>query len=349
MYLLYPPTQWLVVDDFHPVALATPLLLGAIWFLDEERLLAFAVCAGAACLTKEQIGLVVAMLGLWFAVAHGRRVAGGTIVAAGTAMAVLATAVVVPHFAPGEGSPFEGRYATVGGSPAGILRGAFEHPVRLVEALTEHRDLAYLLDLVAPLGGLSLLSPLLAASALPEIGLNLLSDTRTQTSIHFHYTAGAIPGLIAAAVLGASKVRRRWPGAGPQLAAGLIAVVLGAGALLGPLPIWARVPFGSTLAADDHVVTDHDRAAARALRAIPAGVPVSATNTLGAHLSERRRIFSFPVIREARWIALDLTRPSYLDNGPGTGFPAAYERLQRDDRWRVVRSDDGIVVLHRKV
>ena len=52
VYLLYPPTQWLVVDDFHPVALATPLLLGAIWFLDENRLLPFALCAGAACLTQ---------------------------------------------------------------------------------------------------------------------------------------------------------------------------------------------------------------------------------------------------------------------------------------------------------
>ena len=76
VYLLYPPTQWLVVDDFHPVALATPLLLGAIWFLDEDRLLPFALCAGAACLTKEQIGLVVAMLGIWHAFAHGRRRAG---------------------------------------------------------------------------------------------------------------------------------------------------------------------------------------------------------------------------------------------------------------------------------
>src|SRR5262245_37013586 len=26
-YLLHPATQWLVLDDFHPVALATPLLL----------------------------------------------------------------------------------------------------------------------------------------------------------------------------------------------------------------------------------------------------------------------------------------------------------------------------------
>ncbi len=347
VYLLYPPTQWLVVDDFHPVAFATPLLLAAIWFLDEKRLLPFAVCAGAACLTKEQIGFVVAMLGVWYAVAHGRRVAGAVILASGTAVAALAIAVIVPLYAPGGGSPFEGRYEAVGGSPGGIIRGAFQHPLRLLEALTEHRDLAYLLDLLAPLAGLSLLSPLLAASALPEIAINLLSGTRTQTSIHFHYTAGAIPGLVAAAVLGAAKVERRWPGASPTLGKVLVAVVLVAGVILGPLPIWAHVPFGSTLATADHVVTSHDRAAARVLRVIPAGVPVSATNTLGAHLSERERVFSFPVIREAHWVALDLTRPSHLDNGPGTRFPAAYARFRRSGQWVVVREEDGVVVFTR--
>ena len=108
VYLLYPPTQWLVVDDFHPVALATPLLLGAIWFLDEDRLLPFALCAGAACLTKEQVGLVVAMLGIWHAFAHGRRRAGLVIFAAGAIVAVIATAVIIPHYAPGGGSPFAG-------------------------------------------------------------------------------------------------------------------------------------------------------------------------------------------------------------------------------------------------
>ena len=349
VYLLYPPTQWLVVDDFHPVAFATPLLLAAIWFLDEDRLLPFAICAGGACLTKEQIGLVVAMLGLWYAIAHGRRRAGAVIFGVGTVIAVIATAVIVPAFAPGGGSPFEGRYSAVGGSPGGIVRGAFEHPVRLVQALTEHRDLAYLIDLLVPLGGLSLLSPLLAASALPEIALNLLSDTPTQTSIHFHYTAGAIPGLVAAAVLGASRVKRRWPGSSTSLGAALVLLVLGWGVVLGPLPIWAHVPFGSTLAADDHIVTAHDRTAARVLRAIPPDVPVSATNTLGAHLSARRRIFSFPVLREATWIALDLTRPSYRDSATGKGFARAYAGLERSGEWTVVRREDGVVVLRKKV
>ena len=347
VYLLYPPTQWLVVDDFHPVALATPLLLGAIWFLDGDRLLPFALCAAAACLTKEQVGLVVAMLGLWYAVAHGRRTAGALIVASGTAIAVLATAVIVPHYAPGGRSPFEGRYAAVGGSPTGILQSAFEHPLRLLEAATEHRDLSYLVDLLAPLGGLSLLAPLLAASALPEIALNLLAGTRTQTSIHFHYTAAAIPGLVAAAVLGAARVQRRWPAAVPTLGKGLVLLVLAAGVVLGPLPMWSHVPFGSTLAAQDHIVTAHDRAAARVLRAVPPGVAVSATNTLGAHLSERHRIFSFPVIREANWVAIDLMRPSYLDNNRGKGFPAAYARFRRSGNWIVVRVEDGVIVWRR--
>src|SRR5439155_208929 len=38
-YLLYPATQWLVLNEFHPVALACPLLLSAFWYLDEDRLL----------------------------------------------------------------------------------------------------------------------------------------------------------------------------------------------------------------------------------------------------------------------------------------------------------------------
>lgn len=347
VYLLYPPTQWLVVDDFHPVAFATPLLLAAIWFLDENRLLPFAIAAGAACLTKEQVGLVVAMLGVWHGFAHGRRRAGAVIAVAGVLVAVAAAAVIVPRYAPGGGSPFEGRYAAVGGTPAGIAGTAASHPLRLLEASAQNRDLSYLLDLLWPLGGLPLLAPLVTASALPELMLNVLSGARTQTSIHFHYTAGAIPGLVAGAILGAGRLRRRWPRSTPAVGRGLVLLALGAGAILGPLPVWAEVPGGSKLATRDHIVTPHDHAAARVLRAVPPQAAVSATNTLGAHLSERRRIFSFPVIREARWVAVDLTRPSYLDAAGGERFAAAYAVLRRDARWKVVRREDGVVVLRK--
>ena len=129
VYLLYPPTQWLVVDDFHPVALATPLLLGAIWFLDEDRLLPFALCAGAACLTKEQIGLVVAMLGLWHArraraPAGGSRDRGRRDRWSRSSRRRSSSRTTRPA----EARRSQGRYAAVGGSPAGIVETAVRPP-----------------------------------------------------------------------------------------------------------------------------------------------------------------------------------------------------------------------------
>jgi len=52
-YLLLPAVEWLTLNEFHPVALACPLLLWAFWFLDEDRLVAFAVTALLAATTKE--------------------------------------------------------------------------------------------------------------------------------------------------------------------------------------------------------------------------------------------------------------------------------------------------------
>ena len=348
-YLLYAPTQWLALDDFHAVALATPLLLLGLWYLDEDRLLPFAVVATLACLTKEQIPLVVAAFGVWYALARGRRRAGAAICAAGLVVGALAIVVVVPHFAPGGSSPFAGRYAEAGGTPGGILQTAFTDPARVLGELVESRDLHYLFELLVGLGGLSLLAPLALVTAVPELAANLLSSTRTQTSIHFHYTAGAIPGLMLAAILGAASISRRRPAVKAWLPTALVVVALGANLLLAPIPAWRHVPFGETLTAEQTEVTSHAGAAARAVARIPKDAAVSATNGLGAHLSERQRIFSFPVLREARWIAVDERKPSYRDRASA---PAANRRavraLRSDPRWELVFEEDGVLVFRRR-
>jgi len=347
-YLLHPATQWLVLDDFHPVALATPLLLWGFWFLDAGRLLPFALVAGAACLTKEQIGLVVAAMGLWYALRPGCRRAGIAIAVAGAAVSIVAIALVVPHFAPGGGSPFAGLYASVGGSPSGMVETLVTDPGAIVSAATSGRDLGYLAKLIVPLLGLPLLAPLTALTAAPELALNLLSDTRTQTSIHFHYTAGALPGLFAAAVLGAARLRRWVPWTARPEGRAIVVSTLVAGVLLGPLPVWRHVPFGSELATREHIVGHHAGVAERALRVVPPQAPVSATNTMGAHLSERRRVFSFPVLGEADWVVVDRQRPSYRDQADApVEFESALARLRSSGRFTVVFDEDGILVLRR--
>src|SRR5262245_48579630 len=61
-YLAYPWTAWAAVDVFHPVSLVLPLLLYAVWFLDGDRLLPFAVCAVLAAASGELIGVTIAAL-----------------------------------------------------------------------------------------------------------------------------------------------------------------------------------------------------------------------------------------------------------------------------------------------
>ena len=349
VYLLYPPTQWLVLDDIHPVAFATPLLLAAWDFLDEGRLLPFALAAGAACLTKEHVGLVVAMMGVWYALARGERRAGAVIAVLAAGIAVVAIAVVVPHFAPGGGSPFADRYSEVGGTPSGILDTAVHDPDTIVANATERRDVDYVVALLAPLAGMPLLAPLALIVALPELATNVLSKTATQTSIHFHYTAGTIATLMAATVFGVARAQS-WIGRRAELVPrALVLVALVAGVLEGPNPLWSHIPFGEDLAANDHIVTAHDRVAARALELVPADAAVSASNTLGAHLSARSRIYSFPLVEGADWVAVDSTRLSYLDAVDG-GWRAklALRRLQADSRWTPVFNEDGILVLRRR-
>src|SRR5207244_8217405 len=81
-YLAFPATQWnafTASGGFHAVSFAMPLLLYAIWFLDEDRLLPFAIVGLLAATTKEQMPLVVGCLGIWYAVSKRRPFVGAGI------------------------------------------------------------------------------------------------------------------------------------------------------------------------------------------------------------------------------------------------------------------------------
>jgi uncharacterized membrane protein len=336
----------MTLSEFHPVALATPLLLYALWYLDEDRLAPFAVFALLAVLTKEHVALVVAGLGVWYALSRRRVVPGAAIAAAGVAWAAVAVLVVIPHFHEG-GSSFYARYSEVGGSPEGILSTAAEDPGRLLSQVFAGRSFGFVLRLVAPLALLPLASPLVLVAAAPELGIDVLSATPTQTSIHYHYAAAAIPPLVAAAVFGVARVARRRPRWAEALAAAAVGAALVSNYVLGPIPIWRYLPGGEELGTRSMVVNDHDRLAARALEVIPDDAVVSATNSLGAHLSERRRVLSFPFVQDAEWVAIDRTQPGYADRIAPFATAVQTAWLRSDTSWTTVFDRDGIVILRR--
>lgn len=346
-FLLLPPLQWMTLSEFHPVALATTFLLFAFWYLDEERLLPFLLFAVAAALSKEHVALALAGFGFYHAVSRKRLSPGAGIAAAGVAVSALAVGLVIPHFSPEGQSSFYGRYAAIGGSPSGVAETVVSDPGTLVAELADGRGLAYLLHLLLPLAALPVLAPLVLLAAVPELLLNLLSSAPTQTSIHFQYSATVLASFAAAAVIGAARLSKRSWIRPSRLAAVAVACSLGANYLLGPIPIWQAFPFGQALGTSSHRVNDHDRTSARAVELIPAGAVVSASNSLGAHLSERRRLLSFPVLDDAQWVAVDETRPGNRDRIEPLPYAGAIARLRRDPHWRLVFEQDAVLVFRR--
>ncbi len=345
-YLLYPATEWLTLNEFHPVAFACPLLLYAFWYLDEDRLLPFAAFALAAMASKEEIGLVVAGFGVWYLVSRRRWRMGAGIVAAGVAASAVAVEVVVPHFS-GSASAFYSRYSEVGGTPGGILRTLFTHPLRVLGNAFSKSDLDYLGHLLVPLGFLWVLSPVLLLAALPEAALNVLSKNPYQASVHFHYTAGLIPPLVIASVLGGARLARRSPGVKPLIGPAVLVLAVLSNFWLGAIPVWASLPGGNNFQQNATRITAHDRITARAVALVPDGAVVSATNSLGAHLSARRRILSFPRLDDATWVAVDETNGSYLDSTGPLPMETDIADLRRDPGWRLVFEQDGVLVFRR--
>ena len=295
-------------SDFHPVALATPLLLFAWWHLDEERLWAFALLAGAAMATKEHVGLAVALMGVWYAVRHRRQT---------------------------RGARDRGRCRRRGSRRRLPRRASLRRrgrrrrsPAATTAPSLDGRDLRYLSELLFPLLFLPLAAPLAALAARPELGLNLLSSTVTQTSDQEPLRRGGHPGAARG-----DRLRQRRGSAEARLP--------GARRVRSPGCSCSGRSAGSASGRRD--TTPRRGARSSSSR----GRPVSATNRLGAHLSARERIFSFPVLREADWVVVDERRLTFLDSlKPGRARPPS-AALRRDPRWRLVFAEDGVLVFRR--
>ena len=159
--------------------------------------------------------------------------------------------------------------------------------------------------------------------------------------------AGEAPFVIAAMVLGLQRIGR-WLArgssksrrAGPHrlhrlLAAIVVAIALLATFTVGPLS-GARPGWGKALA------PEHRAVIAEALATVPDGASVSADQALGAHLSERERITTFPLIGGADYVVLD----SQGRYGPWRA--RALEKLRENADYELVFEREGVLVFKKR-
>jgi uncharacterized membrane protein len=351
VYLLFPTLEGMNLYEFHPVALATPLLLFAFLFAWRRSYIACAACCVAAVGTKEEIGLVVAMFGLYIALANRDWRPGLSLVGAGVFWSLFAALVVEHHFrAPGATSYVHTRYKYLGHGLHGALSTILHRPLIFWSVLHTWSKAGYVNQLLVAAGYLPIFAAPLLALGLPTLAINLLSvDFHMYTGLGDN-SAELVSVVMIAAMLGArvalDVLGRALPG---RLAAVLIACYLVGVALWnqhvnGFTPLGARwqVPTMGT----------HQRAEEAFVGMVPAGAPVSTQDELDPALSSRHYLYLFPDMgdpsipgADARAILLDASGPVYPIPSAQL-HDVAMQYIARPE-WGISAAADGLILIEK--
>lgn len=210
-YLLSPALLGLNIFDFHPVSLATPLLLYALLALTYKRYVWFLIACVLACMCKEDIPLAVAMLGILLIWKYKLPRLGATLMIGGLLWSFLAFKFIIPHFYPGiQANNYWYRYEALGSSPGAAVANLLIHPWLLFTTFFTMDRVFYLVNLARSAGFLALLAPEWLLPTLPSLAVNLLStDPLLYTGV-FHYNAAIIPFIILSAIHGARRLILIW-------------------------------------------------------------------------------------------------------------------------------------------
>ncbi|MGZ6368367.1 MAG: DUF2079 domain-containing protein, partial [Ktedonobacteraceae bacterium] len=212
-YLLSPALLGLNIFDFHPVSLATPLLLYAILALTYKRYVWFLIACVLACMCKEDIPLSVALLGILVIWKYKLPRLGTVLLIGGLLWSFIAFKVIIPHFYPGvQANNYWYRYEALGSSPGAAIANLIIHPWLLFTTFFTLDRFYYLVGLVRSVGFLPLLAPEWLLPALPSLAVNLLSTDPLLYSGVYHYNAAIIPFVMISAIHGTRRLIIIWQG-----------------------------------------------------------------------------------------------------------------------------------------
>ena len=196
-YLLHPGLYAALTFDFHPVVLAAPLLLWALHLALADRPWAAMGLFALSMSCQESIAGTAFAAGV-FLICRSRRL-GLAVAVVALLWGLLAIGAVIPHFCP-YGPGFYGDLLRLP-SPGEHVSGA----LGVVTLLTKR--LGYVIDVLAPVGGLCLLSPCGALISLPEFALHLCSSNTWMGRIVAHYHVTILVGVMVGSIGGAAWLR----------------------------------------------------------------------------------------------------------------------------------------------
>lgn len=370
LYLLHPGMWNALLFDFHPVTLGAAFLVFALWLMVQRKHMAALIFAVLAMMCKEQLGLSVAMLGV-YAVLFVRRPErsatqsqdasrlvrffrsrdwrfGLLLIVIGIAWSIIALGVIVPAFQPSGSSYYLNRYGKLGSTFAEVLLSPLTKPDVFWSVISGAKRIAYYGDLLLPLGFLPLLGIEMLLPALPDIALNTLSAFAPSRTLDYHYAMIAVPFLVLATAWGIDRLAR-WLGRWVNRRAVLIAasgVALLAMAAYQIDRYHGFVPLSDRYAGA-YTIEPRDPIGWQLAAQIPPEAIVSAQFNLLPHVSQRQQAHIFPRVEDATYVFLDTQGVIEPFQTP-TEYQAAVDALRADPSFEISVEQAGFLLFRRQ-
>jgi uncharacterized membrane protein len=366
-YLLSWPIASAEVFDFHEVAFAPVLIAIVLERLQAGKLRGALIAAGLLLLVKEDMGLLVAGIGVYLLVSvpatvRRQRIVALAMIVVGLADTWIATYLLIPAF--GGHASYYWAYGALGHNLPSVAANVAAHPLNAAKLMITPRvKLDTMLWLLAPFCFLPLLSPITIA-VIPLLVERMMQDQFANWWVtSYHYNAYLVIILACGGVDGAARLGR-WLGhayrasrprdgdeaRAAQLSSsvatfGLIAAVVMVAVGVYSVPKFA---LGQAFHRSFFHRTYYEQIAEEAVLAVPSGVTVEAVDYLGPQLADRDKVLLWdgdggtPIY--APWIIANVSTQQFTFRG-GIKEQVARVALLRKHGYQTVFERGGYIVL----
>jgi len=270
------------------VTLAMPFLALMLYGLYKDRRGLMLVGMLLALLCKEDLGLIVAMVGVYLLVFKRDWKWGLPITIFGLAWSLAMLLWVIPAFLLTD-YPQINYFDAWGDSFGDIAGNVLTHPLQALQAMFDQDSLVAFWRGLLPL---AIILPFLAADyliiILPLLALMLISSDRDLHSLQRWYMAPLLPILFAAVAVAIGRLPQRY--ARWSVAALLVATLAG-------FVLYSRAPLGGRFEPYRYQLSERDERAWEIVEAVPDGAKVAAQVAFSTHLAHREHIYVYPWFR----------------------------------------------------
>lgn len=318
MYLLYPALLEPNFYYLHENCFLAPIILWLLYFFLQERMLPVLGFSLLLLMVKEDAPVYLAVIALYFLFTGKRKWSAFGVLCLAISSFVLITQLIGIF---GEGVMSDSRYGDYIYDDGGLLtviKACLQNPAYAVRQIFREEKLIFILQMLAPLAFLPLISraPARLILLIPFLLVNLMTSYVYQYHVGFQYVYGSGALLFFLAIINAAALDGHR--ARVLLCALLCSVLVFSGGSA------HRLGFINQHNATENIRTEMNTA----LALIPEEASVAATTFLVANLSERDVIYELETTKhagECEYIVIDLrfessVKPSAYEN-------SAYERI----------------------